>query len=346
MSSAITREGPLPFVCLTWPSAAACRPAQVMLTRPSHMAAGFDPDGIKGKAALVCGPPSKLCRANITPYMKSSTSNHRCLRAPGWARPRGLLPPLVGIPHTLRAYLMRSPPPPPPSPSPAPCPAGIRAAVPPAQGGGVVLCAGRPCGGEPPPLELLAPGCSNKSIVPATRAGARGLACGRAAPPDSTPALQGCSWEAAEPAWIPLHTLLCFPALPCPALAERLNGHHAAKPAAGGHRRCAEPASACRAAALAPGGPCLQLLPALRPALLAQHPEQGAQPRTLCPSPPAGRGHRRAIRGQLVGQAHHACGRKHGGRRRRRRRRQAGRRRGAAQPAAGRHQAGPICSQR
>lgn len=28
---------------------------QVMLTRPSHMAAGFDPDSIKGKAALVGG---------------------------------------------------------------------------------------------------------------------------------------------------------------------------------------------------------------------------------------------------------------------------------------------------
>lgn len=31
------------------------RPLQVMLTRPSHMAASFDPDSIKGKAALVRG---------------------------------------------------------------------------------------------------------------------------------------------------------------------------------------------------------------------------------------------------------------------------------------------------
>lgn len=32
------------------PCAAA---SQVMLTRPSHMVSGFDPDSIKGKAALV-----------------------------------------------------------------------------------------------------------------------------------------------------------------------------------------------------------------------------------------------------------------------------------------------------
>ena len=41
--------------CPTRPCLPPRSARQVMLTRPSHMAASFDPDTIKGKAALVRG---------------------------------------------------------------------------------------------------------------------------------------------------------------------------------------------------------------------------------------------------------------------------------------------------
>jgi hypothetical protein len=134
---------------------------QVMLTRPSHMGAAFDPDTIKGKAALVSSSSSRSRSRSACCPCCVQIHFFRAVRGGCPVAPYLLLSCMRCGLHAFeqpgaRCSAFSTPPSIHPSATPLPCPAplrclpapaGLRPALPPAQGGELVLPACRPRSG-------------------------------------------------------------------------------------------------------------------------------------------------------------------------------------------------------